>query len=96
MTGGPPILDMDQQRAASAPADARQIVIAGPGAGKSEVVGARCRELLDHDVYPEEILVISFSNAAVDVVRVRTKDVVDEGTGGRLRDHRLSRCTGPA
>ena len=80
MTGGP-ILDTDQQRVASAPADALQIVIAGPGAGKSEVVGARCRELLTHDVYPEEILVISFSNAAVDVVRARTVDVVDEGRG---------------
>ena len=61
--------------------DARLIVIAGPGAGKSEVVGERCRRLIEHDVYPEEILVISFSNVAVDVVRTRTKDVVDEGRG---------------
>lgn len=76
-----PTLDDEQHRAASAPVDSRQIVIAGPGAGKSEVVGARCRELLRHDVYPEEILVISFSNAAVDVVRARTVDVVDEGRG---------------
>ena len=63
------------------PSDARLIVIAGPGAGKSEVVGERCRRLIEHDVYPEEILVISFSNVAVDVVRARTKDVVDEGRG---------------
>ena len=77
----PPILDADQERVASAPRDARQIVIAGPGAGKSEVVGARCRRLLEDDVYPEEILVISFSNAAVGVVRSRTSDVVDEGRG---------------
>lgn len=75
------VLDADQERAASAPPDARQIVIAGPGAGKSEVVGERCRFLLEHDVYPEEIFVISFSNVAVDVVRARTRDVVDEGRG---------------
>jgi hypothetical protein len=75
------VLDPDQERAASAPPDARQIVIAGPGAGKSEVVGERCRRLIEQDVYPEEIFVISFSNVAVDVVRARTKDVVDEGRG---------------
>lgn len=75
------VLDPDQERAASAPPEARQIVIAGPGAGKSEVVGDRCRRLLEEDVYPEEILVISFSNAAVEVVRARTKDVVDQGRG---------------
>ena len=71
----------EQELAASAAPDARQIVIAGPGAGKSEVVGERCRRLIDHDVYPEEILVISFSNVAVDVVRRRTEDVIDEGRG---------------
>lgn len=75
------VLDTDQERAASAPPDAHQIVIAGPGAGKSEVVGERCRFLLEHGVYPEEILVISFSNVAVDVVRARTRNVVDEGRG---------------
>lgn len=74
-----PALDADQSRVASAPREARQIVIAGPGSGKSEVVGQRCRLLLDDDVYPEEILVISFSNAAVGVVRERTADVMEEG-----------------
>ncbi|GIL33993.1 ATP-dependent helicase [Phycicoccus sp. DTK01] len=75
------VLDEVQALVATATQEARQIVIAGPGAGKSEVVGARCHELLAQDVYPEEILVISFSNAAVDVVRARTLDVVDEGRG---------------
>ncbi len=75
------VLDVDQERVATAPADGRLIVIAGPGAGKSEVVGERCRRLIEDDIYPEEILVISFSNVAVDVVRARTKDVLDEGRG---------------
>ncbi|GAA3694542.1 hypothetical protein GCM10022399_08900 [Terrabacter ginsenosidimutans] len=75
------VLDAEQELAASAAPDARRIVIAGPGAGKSEVVGERCRRLIEEDLYPEEILVISFSNVAVDVVRRRTKDVIDEGRG---------------
>jgi DNA helicase-2/ATP-dependent DNA helicase PcrA len=74
-------LDLEQDRAASATPESRQIVIAGPGAGKSEVVGERCLRLLKQDVYPEEILVISFSNAAVEVVRSRTAHVLDEGRG---------------
>lgn len=74
-------LDREQDRAASATPESRQIVIAGPGAGKSEVVGERCLRLLEQGVYPEEILVISFSNAAVEVVRARTAHVVDEGRG---------------
>ncbi|MEO3939341.1 UvrD-helicase domain-containing protein [Dermatophilaceae bacterium Soc4.6] len=74
-------LDPAQELAAVADADARRIVIAGPGAGKSEVVGSRCRYLLEQGVYPEEILVVSFSHAAVEVVRNRTKEVVDEGRG---------------
>lgn len=75
------VLDAEQKLAASAAPESRQIVIAGPGAGKSQVVGERCRWLVDHGLYPEEILVMSFSNAAVDVVKERTADVVDEGRG---------------
>jgi len=74
-------LDEEQERVASARPDENQIVIAGPGAGKSEVVGERCRRLTEHGLYPEEIFVISFSNAAVSVVRARTRDVVEEGRG---------------
>lgn len=73
-------LDDDQLRVASAAPETRQIVLAGPGAGKSEVVGELCRRLVfEHGVFPSEILVISFSNGAVDVVRRRTRHVVDEG-----------------
>lgn len=75
-------LDDQQAHVALAAVGARLVVIAGPGAGKTEVVGARCRHLVDSEqAYPEEILLISFSNAAVDVVRRRTVDVVDQGQG---------------
>lgn len=72
-------LDEEQLAAASIDADERQLVFAGPGAGKSEVVGALARALVDRGVSPEDILIISFSRAAVDVVRRRTADIADEG-----------------
>ncbi len=74
-------LDPDQDRVATAPASSRQVVTAGPGSGKSHVVGERCRYLVEEGLYPDQILVLSFSNAAVGVVRSRTVDVVDAGQG---------------
>lgn len=72
--------DDDQLKAIEIEPECRQIVLAGPGAGKSEVVGALAAHLVeDEGVYPEEIIVISFSRAAVDVVRQRTAHVTDEG-----------------
>ena len=74
------LLDTDQLACITVPPEARQIVLAGPGAGKSEVVGAIAAELTcSGGIYPDEILVISFSRAAVSVVEQRTSGVVDEG-----------------
>lgn len=72
-------LDTAQDEAASIAPGERQIVIAGPGAGKSEVVGALARRFVDGGLNPQGILVISFSRAAVDIVRRRTVDVTHEG-----------------
>jgi DNA helicase II / ATP-dependent DNA helicase PcrA len=74
-------LDPSQSAVASVTPQERQIVIAGPGAGKSHVVGALAENLVESGVYPEEILVLSFSRIAVDVVRERTQNVVDQGQG---------------
>lgn len=78
-------LDASQVAAVSIDPGDRQLVFAGPGAGKSEVVGALAGHLIDIDnaewIYPEEILIISFSRAAVDVVRRRTSNVTDKGVG---------------
>lgn len=75
-------LDESQRAVVSVTPEERQIVLAGPGAGKSEVVGALAAHLVeDGRLYPEEILVVSFSRAAVDVVRKRTSHVTDEGRG---------------
>lgn len=74
-------LDESQLEAASIAPEERQIVVAGPGSGKSEVVGALAARLVEQGVYPPAILVISFSRAAVDVVRRRTESVTEEGQG---------------
>lgn len=60
-------LDASQRAAVDVEADARQLVVAGPGSGKTEVVSNLIAHLIeDEDVDPTDgILVISFSNAAV-------------------------------
>ena len=68
-------LDASQELASHVPVDERQIVIAGPGSGKTQVVSA----LVEHLVHDEGIdptygvLVISFSNAAVHAVDARLR-----------------------
>ncbi|OBJ86633.1 UvrD-helicase domain-containing protein [Mycobacterium asiaticum] len=56
-----------------ASSDARLLVIAGAGQGKTEVVASRIRSLVQDEglIASEEILVLSFSRAAVSAVRTR-------------------------
>ncbi|GAA2147030.1 hypothetical protein GCM10009844_23840 [Nocardioides koreensis] len=65
-------LDAEQEQAASISPDVRQIVLAPPGSGKTEVVAALLQSLADQglDAY-DEILAISFSRAAVGALRRR-------------------------
>lgn len=71
-----PKLDESQRAVASLPADARTIVIAGAGQGKTELVAARLDFLVaDEGLSPfDEVLVLSFSRAAVQAVRQRLQD----------------------
>jgi DNA helicase-2/ATP-dependent DNA helicase PcrA len=66
-------LDPSQIAAAEVNAETRQIVVAGPGSGKTEVVSALIEHLIEEeDLEPStEILVISFSNAAVNAATAR-------------------------
>ena len=66
-------LDDEQAAVAGAAADSRFLVIAGAGQGKTEVVTRRIDNLVRvDDLLPsEEILVLSFSRAAVHAVRTR-------------------------
>ncbi|MEX5260973.1 UvrD-helicase domain-containing protein [Kocuria sp. CPCC 205263] len=69
------VLDESQLAAVEVEADEKQIVIAGPGSGKTEVVSALVEHLVtEEDVDPTDgILVISFSNAAVHTVDARLR-----------------------
>lgn len=69
-------LDASQRAAVDIEPDERQIVIAGPGSGKTEVVSALVEHLVvEKDVDPMDgVLVISFSNAAVHTVDARLRD----------------------
>ncbi|MEJ2888851.1 UvrD-helicase domain-containing protein [Actinomycetospora aeridis] len=66
-------LDESQRRVAEAGADARAIVTAGAGQGKTEVVAARLAHLVDTEGLDrsDDVLVLSFSRAAVAAVRRR-------------------------
>ena len=68
-------LDESQLAAVQIEPDERQIVIAGPGSGKTEVVSALIEHLTEEmDVDPVDgLLVISFSNAAVHAAESRLR-----------------------
>ncbi|MAU84677.1 MAG: helicase [Gordonia sp.] len=72
---GPP-LDDDQRRVAEADADERLVVVAGAGQGKTEVVASRLAHLIESEGLSasSELLVLSFSRAAVHAVRTRLAD----------------------
>lgn len=60
-------LDSGQRAAVEIEPETRQVVVAGPGSGKTEVVAALIEHLIEEEDFEPatEILVISFSNAAV-------------------------------
>ncbi|WP_138416177.1 UvrD-helicase domain-containing protein [Sinomonas gamaensis] len=66
-------LDRSQTEVATAPAEDRQYVIAGAGQGKTEVLVSRILHLAEAEgLNPaDEILVLSFSRAAVEAARKR-------------------------
>jgi DNA helicase-2/ATP-dependent DNA helicase PcrA len=68
-----PVLDGEQVSAASIDPTGRQIVLAPPGTGKTEVVAALVNRLVDdHQLSPtDEIIALSFSRAAVSALRRR-------------------------
>jgi DNA helicase-2/ATP-dependent DNA helicase PcrA len=70
-----PTLDDSQLRVAEGGADARVIVTAGAGQGKTEVVAARLAHLLESEGLDQadDVLVLSFSRAAVAAVRHRLR-----------------------
>ena len=60
-----PTMDEMQLSVATRDVCCRQLVLAGPGTGKTETVARRLAHLLDHGTGPGQILVLSFSRSAV-------------------------------
>lgn len=67
------VLDPSQRQAAEVSAEARQVVIAPAGTGKTETVAALVQHLVEEEGVDasQEILVVSFSRAAVSALRRR-------------------------
>lgn len=69
-------LDNEQLRIVNAPFNEQQLVLAGPGTGKTEVVAHRIIRLLSvEQLKPRQILVLSFSRNAVKVLSDRIRSI---------------------
>lgn len=73
-------LDDTQRPVALAPVDARQVVEAGPGHGKTAVACARVAWLLDQGVPGTQILLLSFTRTAVREMRQRICELAQGGS----------------
>ena len=74
-----PKLDADQQKAVEH-FEGPALVVAGPGSGKTTVIKERILHLIrEHNVDPEQILAIAFTNAAVEEIkeRIRSEQVLN-------------------
>jgi hypothetical protein len=77
-------LTPEQREVATAPPDARLLVTAGPGTGKTHTLVARIGNLVEaHDVRPGGVLALSFSRAAVGELRRRLRATGEDA--GRVR-----------
>lgn len=73
--------DPKQQQVATMDISARQLVLAGPGTGKTETVARRLSHLLEAGVSPAQILVLSFSRSAVRTVADRLERFAGNAEG---------------
>jgi hypothetical protein len=78
-------LSEEQRRIVQLPAQSRIIVSAGPGTGKTHVLVHRVKALLQQGLSASEILVLSFSRAAIGEVEERLKAVDGDSAFVRVR-----------
>ena len=71
----------EQGNVISAAADAWLLVEAGPGTGKTAVACARVAKLLDEEVSPSSILIVSFTRTAVAELRERIRSLATRAHG---------------
>lgn len=68
---GEEVVDLDQELVVALPEDARAIVEAGPGSGKTHVVCRRIVHLVEAGAPPSRIWLLSFTKVAVEEIRQR-------------------------
>lgn len=67
----------DNQKKAVNTVDGTVMVVAGPGTGKTQVLGARVASILKHtDTNPENILCLTFTEAATTALRLRLNQFI--------------------
>src|SRR5262249_50975423 len=87
-SGSVPDWDLEQLEVILEPPTSWQLVIAGPGAGKSAVACQRVAYLIDDGVPPSRILLVSFTRTAV--AELRDRIVCYAVAGDRARSVRIS------
>src|SRR5262245_49201560 len=83
-----PDWDLNQLEVILEPSTSWQLVTAGPGAGKSAVACQRVAYLIDDDVPPSRILLVSFTRTAV--AELRDRIVRYAVAGNEARSVRIS------
>ena len=86
------VLTEEQRSVCEARYDAKLLVNAGPGAGKTKVLMMRCAHLINkQNIKPEEILVLAFNRAVVHEIKERIYNLfVGLGYGSYVRRLRVS------
>lgn len=73
----------DRQKEAVMKTEGPVLVLAGPGTGKTEILAVRIGQILkQQDVYPSNILCLTYSNAAVDAMRSRLNELIGQAAEG--------------
>lgn len=75
----------DQQRRAAAHDAGPLIVLAGPGTGKTRVIIARIRRLIEEGAAPESVLALTFTIKAAEEMRSRLAEAVGPIIADRVR-----------
>ena len=79
-------LTAEQERVAFAPPELKQLILAGPGTGKTHALIARAANLISQGLRPgSEILILSFSRAAVAEIRARVSKLSGDVAYIRIR-----------
>lgn len=84
------ILSAAQYGAVTAPPDEPLQILAGPGSGKTRVLVARVAWLiLEHDMNPRDLVVVTFTNKAANEMRQRLHALIGQQRTSQLV---LGRC----